>query len=269
MLDRLLTARTTARAGLASALAALLLTTLGAGSAAAELTQKGNLFVHFDGGIAPVALPRSALAPISVRIEGRIRVPGGDEPPALREIVIALNKGGRLDTTGLPVCRRNQIELAAPAEALRTCGSALVGTGGIVGRTELPGQERGLVRAEVLFFNTTIDSRPAILAHVYQKQPPAIYNIVFSIKRTAGTFGTVISGRLPASVNRSGYLESIFLQLERRYSYRGRQRSYLSAGCAAPAGTTLAVFPFARASMSFDDGRTLSATMIRACRVKP
>jgi len=268
VLDRALTAPASIRAGLALALAALLLPVFGAGTAAAELTQKGNLFVHFDGGITPVALPRSTPAPISVRIEGRIRVPDEQEPPAVREIVIALNKGGRLDTTGLPVCRRSQIELAEPAEALSTCGSALVGSGGIVGRTELPGQERALVRADVLLFNTAIGARRAILAHVYQKQPPATYNIVFSIRHTGGTFGTVITGRLPTTVNRSGYLESIFLQLERRYSYRGRQRSYLSAGCAAPAGISLAVFPFARASMSFDDGRTLSATMIRSCRVK-
>lgn len=267
MLDRiLLTGR--ARASLAVAGVLFLLLAAGAGSASAELTQKGNLFVRFDGGIAPIALPRSEPAPISVRIEGRVKVPPSQEPPALREIVVALNRGGRLDSTGLPVCRRSRIELAEPAEALAICGSSLVGTGGIVGRTELPGQERALVRAEVLLFNTAIGARPAILAHVYQKQPPAIYNIDFSIKRTAGTFGTVLTGRLPASVNRNGYLESIFLQLERRYSYRGQRRSYLSASCAAPAGITLASFPFARASMSFADGRTLSATMIRTCRVK-
>jgi hypothetical protein len=268
VLDRVLSPPTSARVRLALALASLLLLGPAAGSASAELTQKGNLFVRFDGGITPVALPRSTPAPISVRIEGRIRVPDEQEPPALREISIALNKGGRLDTTGLPVCRRSQVELAEPAVALAACGPALVGSGGIVGRTELPGQERAQVRADVLLFNAAIGARRAILAHVYQKRPPAIYNIVFSIKHTAGTFGTVITGRLPTSVNRSGYLESIFLQLERRYSYRGRQRSYLSASCAAPAGTSLAVFPFARASMSFDDGRTLSATMVRSCRVK-
>jgi hypothetical protein len=78
----------------------------------------------------------------------------------------------------------------------------------------------------------------------------------------------VITGTLPPSVNRNGYLESIFLQLGRRYVYRGRPRAYLSASCPAPSGFSAAIFPFARASISFDDGRTLSSTLIRTCRVR-
>ena len=35
--------------------------------ASAELVAKGDLFVHFDGGISPNALPRDEKAPISVR----------------------------------------------------------------------------------------------------------------------------------------------------------------------------------------------------------
>src|SRR4051794_18497754 len=77
--------------------------------AGAELTAKGGLFVRFDGGIAPKKLPRTQPAPIAVRIEGTIRAAARREPPALRGIRIALNRDGRLDATGLPVCRRFQI----------------------------------------------------------------------------------------------------------------------------------------------------------------
>ena len=111
--------------------------------------------------------------------------------------------------------------------------------------------------------------RPAILGHLYQSFPAPITKIiVFSIRRTGGAFGTVIAGTLPQSVNRNGYLRSIFLQLQRRYVFRGSPRAYLSARCAAPAGFPGALFPFARASMSFDDGRTLSSTLVRSCKVK-
>jgi hypothetical protein len=248
---------------------AMLLAALVASPASAELTQKGNLFVNFDGGISPRALPRSAPAPIGVRIEGKIKVPPGQQHPSLRGIEVALNRAGRLETTGLPRCRRRQIESGTPSEALDACETALVGAGGIVAKTDLQNQQATTVRDEILLFNGVDNGRPVIFAHIHQTEPtPMTRLVVFRIRRSSGAFGIVISGDIPPSVNRNGYLESIFLQLERRYVYRGRQRSYLSAACSAPAGFRLATFPFAKASMSFEDGRRLSSTLVRTCRVK-
>jgi hypothetical protein len=238
-------------------------------TASAELTQKGNLFVNFDGGISPRALPRSAAAPIGVRIEGKIKVSAGQRHPSLRKIEVALNRAGRLETTGLPRCKRRQIESGTPSEALDACETALVGAGGIVAKTDLQNQQPTSVRDEVLLFNGVDSGRPVIFAHIHQTEPTPITRlVVFRIRRSGGAFGTVITGDIPPSVNSNGYLTSIFLQLERRYVYRGRQRSYLSAACSAPAGFDLASFPFAKASMGFEDGRTLSSTLVRTCRVK-
>ncbi len=69
-------------------------------------------------------------------------------------------------------------------------------------------------------------------------------------------------------MNRYGYLTRISLSLHRNFTYRGRARSYLSAACDAPAGFPGASFPFARASMTFADGRTLASTLIRSCEVR-
>lgn len=251
------------------ALAVALLILLHAAPAPAELTQSGGLFVHFDGGISPRALPRQTLAPIGVRIEGAIKAPPGQQPPSLSRIRVALNRAGHLTTQGLPVCPMRDLELNAPTEVLNACGASLVGSGGIVARTALLGQPAAIVRAEVLLFNGLKDGRPAIFAYIYQSQPTQISNVVvFKIQRGGGTFGTVITGELPPSLDHNGYLTSIFLQLERRFLSHGRQRSYLSASCAAPAGFSVAVFPFARASMTFDDGRTLSSTLTRSCAVR-
>lgn len=250
-----------------AAVTALALLLLAAASASAELVEKGNLFVKFDGGIAPTTLPRHGRAPISVRIEGTIRTPGKGHHPALRKIRVALNKSGHLETRGLPVCKRSRLSSANTVQALNACGSALVGSGGITAVSSFPEQSPYLMRAEVLLFNAVDHGRPAILAHVFQHDPAPITRvIVFHITHGSGAFGTVIEADVPESVNSNGYMKTIYLQLQRHYTSHGQQRSYLSASCATPAGVPVATFPFAEASMTFDDGRTLSSTLIRSCR---
>jgi hypothetical protein len=261
-------ARMKKRFALITALASAFL--LLAAIAQAELVERGNLFVKFDGGITPTALPRQVKAPISVRVDGTVRVLSGERPPALRHIAIAINRGGILDTRGLPTCRRSQIEPATSQQALEACGPALVGEGRYLGALALPEQDRFPLQGRILAFNAVIDGQRAILAHVYGSEPvPNSRIIVFHIRREAqGTFGTVFSAALPARLNRSGYLKKISLELRRNFSYRGQRRSYLSAACAAPAGFSSAVFPFSRVSMGFADGRKLSSTLIRSCKVQ-
>jgi hypothetical protein len=241
---------------------------VGAASAFAELTQKGDLFVHFNGGISPRALPRNSLAPIAVRIEGTIRVPAGHSPPALRHIRIALNRGGHLSSQGLPVCHQHQIDNSTSSQALAVCGPALVGTGGFVAKTAYSDSPTFLLRGSILLFNAVVHNHSAILAHIFGNNPAVSQTFVFRIRRTGGTYGTVLTAYLSPATNRNGYLKSIFFQLQRSYVFRGRPRAYLSASCSAPPGFSVASFPFARASMSFEDGRTLSSTLIRSCKVR-
>jgi hypothetical protein len=251
---------------LAMAVAVLALT---ASLAHAELTARGDLFVRFSGGITPDALPRNARAPISVQVAGTVRTLSGERPPALRRIAIAINQGGRLDARGLPVCERRWIEPSSTEEALARCGPALVGGGSYDADVAFPEQSAFPSHGRVLAFNAVVDGKRAILAHVYGAEPIPITRImVFHIQETPGTYGTILSAALPASMNRWGYLRRISLSLHRNFAYEGQHRSYLSAACDAPAGFPGATFPFARASMTFADGRTLSSTLTRSCKVR-
>lgn len=238
-------------------------------SARAELVERGDLFVKFSGGIAPNALPRDRLAPISIEVEGTVKTLSGARPPALRRISIGINRGGRIDTRGLPVCHASDIDPGTSAEALAACRSARVGNGRYLANTAFPEQSTFPSRGRIVAFNSVDHGHPAILAHVYGSHPvPTTRIIFFRIRHHGGTFGTSLTARLPASVNRYGYLRQISLHLFRVFRYRGRAHSYLSAACAAPPGFPGAVFPFARASMAFGDGRTLASTLTRSCRVK-
>jgi hypothetical protein len=112
--------------------------------------------------------------------------------------------------------------------------------------------------------------RPAILAHVYGTEPaPTSYTIPFLISQSPkGQFGSTLRAELPSVTSDSGYVTGLSIKLQRTFTYRGRPRSYLSASCPAPAGFPGAVFPLAKATFSFGDGRTLSSTLTRNCRVR-
>jgi hypothetical protein len=237
-------------------------------TAYAELTERGDLFVRFKGGIDPGALPRDSLAPIAVSVAGTVKTLSGRRPPALRVIKIELNRGGELNPYGLPICHYNDLRAASPQQALDACEGALVGGGAYLAKTAFPEQATFPSDGRILAFNGIYKGRSAILAHVYGGEPvPITRIIVFRIHRTPGTFGTVITGELSKAVNHYGYVVGVYLRLFRRYVFEGEQRSYLSAACAAPVGFPGAVFPFARASMTFEDGRRLSSTLTRSCKV--
>jgi hypothetical protein len=254
--------------GIALAAAVAFLATA-ASPARAELVARGNLFVTFEGGIEPAALPRDVPAPISVSVAGTVRTLTGERPPALRRIVVELNRAGRLDVGGLPVCRAEQIEASSAAAALAVCDDALVGTGAFSAETAFPEQTIFPSRGRILAFNAREDGHPIILAHVFARNPVASTRlIVFHISHPAGPYGTRLDGSLPRSLNPHGYIKHISLHLFRLYRYRGATHSYLSAACAAPPGFGQAIFPFARASMGFGDGRNLHSTLTRSCYVR-
>lgn len=237
--------------------------------AGAELVQRGDLFVGVEGDLAPRALPRHKQVPVSLRFASRVRSLSNRNPPALRRIEIALSRGGRIQTRGLPRCHRSQIRAATTADALEECRQALVGRGTFVAGSAFPEGPGFTSRGRLLAFNTRAAGKPAILAHLYGTFPVASTRLItFRISRGAGRYGTVLRGMLPASVNRWGYLKRISLRLSRRFSFRGRTRSYISASCPAPPGFPGASFALARTTMAFEDGRMLSSVLVRTCRVR-
>lgn len=259
--------RTRRRTAVALISAAVLLAGL-ASIAGAALAQHGDLFLTFNGDLSPTALPRHTLAPISVSVSGAVRTPPGTKPPPLRQIEIELNRNGRLETTGLPICHAAQLEGTTSAQALAVCRNALVGSGTYAAQASFPEQATFPAQGHILAFNGLSEGRQVILAHIYGTTPvPGTSVMTFYIHHPSGAYGTELIDNLPPSLNHYGYVKRISLTLHRTYSYRGRLHSYLSAACTAPPGFSLADFPFARASMRFEGGASLASTLIRSCTV--
>ena len=254
---------------LCALLSTLLLALLFASGAHGEVVSKNGLLLSFTGGFSPDALPLQKLAPISVDLAGTVKTSSGEETPSLRRIEIAINRGGHLDVRGLPICGIAEIQPSSTAQAREICGPALVGEGSFDVDVAFPGQAAFPSHGQVLAFNSVVGGRPAILAHVFGLQPASTTRIiVFHIRRTAGTYGTVLTASVPESLDQWGHLSHFSLELHRSFSYRGQRHSYLSAACPAPQGFPGATFPFARAAIGFADGRTLVSTLTRGCHVR-
>ena len=250
-------------------LAALALCLCLVAPAQGEVTRKGNLLVGFDGQMAPKRLPRTDPVPVAVSVSGDFRALKGAPLPQLQTISVAINSAGILDDAGLPACRVESIEPATEVAAHRICGDAIVGSGHVTLEVHLDNQTPFEVNARLLAFNgPQRHGRKLILAQVYAKDPPGAFVLTFKLRERPGLFGTVMSTSLPDSARGWAYLTHFDMTLDRRYRYRGRSHSYVSAACAAPAGFPGAVFPVASALYGFAGGKTLKTTVVRSCKVR-
>jgi hypothetical protein len=236
---------------------------------ASELVQRGHVRVALRAAFAPHALPRTGTAPIRVSVGAQISSTDGGEAPQLRRMTIALNREGRFDPTGLPLCRLREIEPATTRGALEACRGALIGEGRFEAKVHLGRQSPFPQAGKLYAFNARLHGRPAILAHVYGTKPvPTSYTLPFEVGRAKGTFGIVLRASLPQVTGDSGFITGLSLRLGRSFSFRGHRHSYLSAGCPAPKGFPGALFAFARAKLSFAGGKSVASTLTRSCRVR-
>jgi hypothetical protein len=257
-----------AAVALASAVALATATALAA-TASAVIVQKGTLQVSFDGGIAPLRLPRSEAVPVSVQTDGKVKTTDRSTPPKLERILLAINADGVIQTKGLATCPLGRLESVTAATARKSCAGALIGHGNVTSRVSLPGQGAFASNGALLAFNGKVGGRPAVLAQVESGAPlPLTYVIVFEVKKTKGTFGTELVGTLPPIASEYGYISAFDLALGRTYTYKGQKLSYASASCPAPEGFPGATFPFAKASYEFAGGVTVSSTLVRECKVR-
>ena len=75
-------------------------------------------------------------------VGGHIATTDKSAPPQLRQLAIAINRHGRLDPRGLPVCHLADIQPASTVEALRACRASRVGEGSFSANVAIPTRRR-------------------------------------------------------------------------------------------------------------------------------
>lgn len=198
----------------------------------------GNICVSDDGGISPTKLPRHGKAPVTARLIAGVESRDGSHPPALESVRIDIDKTIAVDAVGLPTCRKPQLEASSAASAHRACGDAIVGSGEAEVEVAFPEQAPFRSTGPLILFNGGVKGAvTTLLLHAYVDVPaPTAIVVKATIARIhKGPYGLRIQARVPRIAGGSGSVTHFELKVGRRYTYRGRRKSFVSAGC--PTGT--------------------------------
>jgi hypothetical protein len=243
----------------------------GVAVAAAEVVSGGNARISFHGSITPRTLPRGRTAPISLHVAGAVHPIGGRRPAALERVKVEINRHGVISTRGLPICPPNRLRGARSVQALERCGGALVGIGHFTAHVEIPEGAPFPASGRLLVFNSRREGHPALVAHVFGTEPvPTTQVLPISLRLNGRNgFGATMSVAMPKVGDEWGYVTGFDMTFHRRYRYRGRSHSFLSASCPAPSGIAEAPFRAARGTYYLFGGRVLSRVVSGSCRVSP
>jgi hypothetical protein len=238
-----------------------------AGLASAEPPTKtcvGNLCFEANGGFSPKALPKNKLAPIALTAEGKIYNSDGTHPPALKEVLVETDKNGAVNVKGYPTCTSGKLQSQDTSHARAICKSSIIGSGKTGVEIAFPESKVVPVKSDLIVFNGgTKGGTTTLYIHAYITVPvPAAIVTTVKIKKIKkGRYGLLSVASVPKIAGGSGSVTSFSLKIDKKFTYKGKKVSVLTAKC--PDGKLQA-----KATAIFSDGTKAAAEFVRTCKGK-
>ena len=226
--------------------------------------QAGNLVVDGEGGFTPTKLPKNVNAPITIFGNGKLSTVDGELPPVLETLQFEFDKHGAVDTTGLPKCTAAKLQATTVPQARKLCPGAIVGTGYGHAIVKFPEQAPIPANSPITIFNgPRIGGDPSVLAHAYTTVPvPTTFIVPVRIETIHhGRYGYRVKAKIPKIAGGSGIPISGSLKVGRKWTYKGKRHSFISARC--PDGRLQAIGAF-----SFKDGTRVQGDFVTPCQVQ-
>jgi len=224
----------------------------------------GNIVIVADGGFKPKVLPKNRYAPISLSAWGRMSTVDGSLPPAVSQLQVDYDRNGLLTTRGLPVCNPSRLQSTTTAAARKACGKALIATGHASGWVAFPDQEPFQAGSTVLGFNgPRVRGNPTVILHAYAYVPaPTTFVIpvtITQLKKGPYRYRTTVEA--PSIAGGYGVVTKVRVKVERRYRFKGKRLSYVSARCKTG-------WLRARGKVAFVDGTSAQGDIFKPCFVR-
>lgn len=243
--------------------ALLAIVVLGAGATVADAIpfRIGSLTIDVEGVVTPDALPAGRDAPISFQVASSLTETAGGPLPIASQFVLDADKQGRFFTRGLPICPAGRLRGIDTRQALRACGTALVGRGTTSAELHFADQAPYVVHAPLLmFYGGSTGRKVILLMHVFATQPvPTTFVVRGVVSPGSGPYGTHTVVDIPEIAGGNGSLRSFSIHIHRTWTYKGKARSFLVARCQTG-------HYIGHAELKFTDGTLFQGTVIKKCR---
>lgn len=229
-----------------------------------EVARVGNLVFSDEGGISPQKLPRHEQAPISGHINGVLRTTDGSHPPAIRMVTVDFDKTLQVNAKGLPVCRKGQLEARTTVDAKRACADSIVGSGEAEVEVEFPESEPFTAKGPIYLFNGGVrGGTTTLFIHTYVGVPaPTAVVAVVTIKHMhRGPYGLHTVAEVPKIAGGAGSVTHFKFDIERKFTYKGKQVSYVTASCPT-------AHYFVKGNIEFAEGLEMGVTHVLPCTPK-
>ncbi len=224
----------------------------------------GDILVDGYGGFRPETLPKSKRVPITAYGGGKFSTVSGQFPPALSELNFDFDRDATVETRGLQVCTQGKLVATDVPAARRACGGAIVGKGFGKGVVVFPEQKPIPAGSGLTLFNgPKKNGNASVLVHFHIDVPaPTTFIVPIEIKRiNKGLYGYRTEAKIPKIAGGYGIPLSGWLKIGRKWTYKGKQYSYINARCSR--GRLQA-----HLEVGFRDNTFLSGTAFSTCKVR-
>jgi hypothetical protein len=248
------------------ALGALIgLTVAGLATAAKPVTVRaGNLELTFNGEFSPKVLSKKKQTPIALTVSGKIKTVDGTHPPALKEVIVETDKNGEINVKGYPACTSGKLQSQDSKNAKKVCGKSILGEGTTDVQIQFPEQNPIPVKSPLILFNGGVRGGVTTLfvhAYITVPTPAAIVTTVKVKDIKNGRYGTKSVASVPKIAGGSGSVTAFSLKVDKKFTYKGKKVSVLTARC--PDGKLQG-----KGTAVFADGTRATGEVIRTCTGK-
>jgi hypothetical protein len=216
--------------------------------------------------IAPKKLPKISFAPASLKVVTKTASttnPTGVPSPAV-EAVIDFDKGAKLFTKGLPTCDPAQLQSTSTEIAEEKCGKAKIGSG--TAEALLPtGSKVFTVSQTVTAFNGVPQGgKPTVILHSYGTTPIQTTLVLIGTVTNFNKegYGPRLDVQIPLIAGGTGALTNFQVTISKKWTYKGKKVSFVSAECDNKKFKTRSVFTYL-------DGQSLEALHTQSCTQAP
>jgi hypothetical protein len=216
--------------------------------------------------IGPKKLPKKTLAPATLKVVTKTTTTtaaNGVPSPAVNA-TIDFDKGAKIFTKGLPTCNPAVLQNVSTEIAEEKCGSAKIGSG--VAHALLPTGSRVYdVEQTVTAFNGVPQGgKPTVLLHSYGTTPTQTTLVLVGTVTNYNKqgYGPRLEIQIPLIAGGTGALTEFQVTIHKKWSYKGKKVSFISAECATKKLKTRSVFTYL-------DGQSLEALHTQTCTQAP